>query len=153
MLENIGHPGNFIKPFVHRETPPRPTTNQRTHRLPSGGRWPTSRAPLSQRSEDSTHATVAHKPHTPLRTNLVHVKDPFPTLQRSKSSIRSCVRVVTEHKQDKRVAFSGKCSRNTGALSRGTTQNRMDIVWTRVTSSTGKTLVSSHMLTRTGNNK
>ncbi len=84
MLENIGHPGNFIKPFVHRETLPRSSINRRTHLLQFGDRCPIYRAPLSQHPEDSTHATVAHKRRTPLRTSLFHVKDPVPTMYWSK---------------------------------------------------------------------
>ncbi len=87
MLQSNGHPANFIKEATR---PPRGISaipNQPENAPPTIRRS----LPYIQNISESVdrrlnpcNVKIAQRPHSPLRSNLVHFKDPVPTLQRCK---------------------------------------------------------------------
>ncbi len=78
-------PTSSSKQLVHREAQQKPQTNWRTHRPPFGGRCYIQGISESEaRMLNPYNVKVVHKPHSALRSNLVHVKDLVPNLQRRK---------------------------------------------------------------------
>ncbi len=87
MLLSNGYPINFIKQATRpaRST----TTSSNEPEKPPPTIWRS--LPYIQDISESVagrlnpyNVKIAHKPHSALRSNLVHVKDPIPTLQRRK---------------------------------------------------------------------
>ncbi len=87
ILQSNGYPINFI---IQATRPARGTTttsNEPENAAPTIWRL----LPYIQGISDSVarrlnpyNVKIAHKPHSALRSNLIHVKDPVPTLQRHK---------------------------------------------------------------------
>ncbi len=87
MLQSNGYPINFIKQATR---PPRGTTttsNEPENAPPTIWRslpYIQGISKSAARRVNPCNVRIAHKPHSALRSNLVHVKDPTPTLQRRK---------------------------------------------------------------------
>ncbi len=87
MLQSTGYPANFIKEATR---PPRgifAIPNQPENAPPTIRRsFPyIQNIPESvDRRLNPCYVKIAHRPHSPVRSNLVHFKDPVPTLQRCK---------------------------------------------------------------------
>ncbi len=83
MLPSNGYPINFIKQATR---PPRGTTTT-SNEPPTIWRSLPYIQGISEsitRRLNPYNVKIAHKPHSALRSNVVHVKDPIPTLQRRK---------------------------------------------------------------------
>ncbi len=87
MLQSNGYPINFIKQATR---PPRGTTttsNEPENAPPTIWRSLPYRQGISEsvaRRLNPYNVKIAHKPHSALRSNVVHIKEPIPTLQRRK---------------------------------------------------------------------
>ncbi len=155
MLQSSGYPINFIRQAT---CPPRCTTttsNEPEKAPPTIWRSLFYIQGVSEsvaRRLNSNNVKIVHKPHSALRSRLVHAKTPSQPYSGAKSSAKSHARVATRLTLDKQAAFSEQGSKNTEALSGGTIQTRVFhyIAWTQATTSTGRTPVSLDLPTIKG---
>ncbi len=85
MLQSNGYPINFIKQATRPARGTTTTSNEPENAPPTIWRSLPYIQGISEsvaRRLNPYNVKIAHKPHSALRSNLVHVKDPIPTLQR-----------------------------------------------------------------------
>ncbi len=84
MLQSNGYPINFIKQATRPSKGTTKTSNELENAPPTIWRWLPYIQGISEsvaRRLNPYNVKIALMPHSALRSNLVHVKDPAPTLQ------------------------------------------------------------------------
>ncbi len=145
MLQSNGYPANFIKQATY---PPRGTTT--ISKEPENASPTILRSLLYIKGISESVARrlnpynfkIAHKPDSALRSNLIHVKDPVPNLQR-----RNVIYQIPCSGCDKTYTGRKTCrllKEHLGSVRRHDPNScPAHIAWTQVTPLTGKTRVFS----------